>query len=114
MPITTKRIYEPAVESDGFRVLVDRLWPRGLSKEKAQIDYWAREVAPSHELRKWFQHEPAKWDEFRERYRNELESAEAWRSFRAMIRKHPRTTLVFGSKELRLNNAAALKTFLEE
>ena len=70
--ITIKRVYEPTSPDDGYRVLVDRLWPRGLSKENAHIDEWLKEVAPTNELRKWFNHDPAKWEEFRTRYQKEL------------------------------------------
>jgi uncharacterized protein YeaO (DUF488 family) len=73
MTIQLKRVYDPALESDGYRILVDRVWPRGIRKEKAQIDLWLREVAPSVALRKWFGHDPSKWEEFKERYFVELD-----------------------------------------
>jgi uncharacterized protein YeaO (DUF488 family) len=72
--IAIKRIYDPPAEEDGFRVLVDRVWPRGISKKDAAIDHWAKDIAPSTELRKWFNHDPARWNEFQERYRQELEN----------------------------------------
>lgn len=111
-----KRIYEEASADDGYRVLVDRLWPRGISKEKAQIDIWAREIAPSAELRKWFHHEPEKYPEFCERYIKELQIDEEAASFRGMIReklKAGNVTLLFSAKDETCNNAAALKEWLD-
>ncbi|QGM97058.1 DUF488 domain-containing protein [Methylocystis parvus] len=111
-----KRAYEPATESDGARVLVDRLWPRGLSKEKAKIDYWAKDVAPSHELRRWFGHEAARWEEFRERYHEELKGPGAQEEIellRAMARKG-RLTLLYAARDEEKNNAAVLRDYLRE
>ena len=112
MEIRTKRIYEAASRADGRRILIDRLWPRGVSKEKARIDFWARAAAPSDALRQWYRHDPEKWTEFRERYFAELDAnPEAL----AELREHlapGRNTLVFGSKEEKLNNAAALREYL--
>lgn len=108
----TKRIYAEASPEDGRRILIDRLWPRGLSKEKAQIDYWAKEAAPSNALRKWYQHDPEKWDEFRTRYFAELDAAtEAVEALRAELGPGL-NTIVFGSKEELLNNATALVEYL--
>ena len=99
--------------SDGRRVLIDRLWPRGLSKQKARIDHWARDVAPSNELRRWYQHDPDKWDEFRRRYFAELDAnPQAVAELRAALGSGS-ATLLFSSKETRLNNASALKQYLE-
>jgi uncharacterized protein YeaO (DUF488 family) len=110
--IRTKRIYVDAAESDGRRVLIDRLWPRGITKEAAQIDFWAKAVAPSNELRKWYQHDPAKWPEFRDRYFAELDSnPEAVAELRSRLGPG-RATLIFSSKEERLNNASALVEYL--
>ncbi len=110
--IKVKRIYEAPARSDGHRVLVDRLWPRGKSKEKARIDLWLKEVAPSNELRKWYGHEPAKWGEFRKRYFAELSDKE---DLLAQLEGLKGTvTLLFSSKELKLNNAVALKEHLEK
>lgn len=107
-----KRVYEAPDPDDGFRVLVDRLWPRGLTKEKAHIDLWLKEVAPSDELRKWFGHEPNKWPVFRERYFRELESrAEEVGQLRDLIAKGP-VTLVYGAKDTEHNQAVALRDFL--
>jgi uncharacterized protein YeaO (DUF488 family) len=112
MRLRTQRIYEPSSSSDGLRVLVDRLWPRGLSKAKARVDLWAKEVAPSKELRRWYGHEPEKWPEFKRRYAVELEAAgAAVAELEAAIAGGP-ATLLFSSKEESLNNAAALREYL--
>jgi uncharacterized protein YeaO (DUF488 family) len=112
MTTRTKRVYEEPSDADGIRVLVDRVWPRGLSKERARVDHWLKDVAPSAPLRKWFNHEPAKWEEFRHRYFAELdENPEPARAlFRIARRK--RVTLLFGAKDEDHNNAVALKDYL--
>ncbi len=113
MRIRTKRIYEKPARSDGRRILIDRLWPRGLSKDAAQLHFWARSVAPSHELRRWYHHDPSKWDEFRRRYVAELDANPEGL---AELREHLGTgtvTLLFGSKEEHLNNATALREYLQ-
>ncbi len=113
MPIALKRVYETPSALDGKRILVERLWPRGLSKENASVDYWAKDTAPSHELRKWFEHDPEKWAEFKHRYFSELDANE---DRVAELREHMRggsTTFVFASREERVNNAVALKEYLE-
>ena len=111
--LVTKRVYEDAEESDGRRILIDRLWPRGLSKEKARIDYWAKDASPSGALRKWYQHDPGKWEEFRRRYFEELDAApEAVEALRAALGPG-RNSILFGSKEPDLNNARALVEYLE-
>ncbi len=110
-----KRIYDPPAADDGFRVLVDRLWPRGLSKADARVDHWARDVSPSNELRKWYGHDPNKWDEFRRRYAAELrQNTAALDDLRSRLIGHDTVTLLFGSRELELNNAQALKQLLEQ
>jgi uncharacterized protein YeaO (DUF488 family) len=110
----TKRVYEPPEAKDGKCFLVDRLWPRGLSKKAAQLDGWIKDIAPSDQLRKWFNHEPAKWDEFRKRYFAELkEKAEALEPLREATRKGT-VTLLFGAKDYEHNNAVALKDFLAQ
>lgn len=112
MRIRTKRVYEPQASSDGRRILVDRLWPRGVAKAAAGIHFWAKAVAPSHELRRWYQHAPAKWPEFRRRYFAELDANPAGV---AELRDHLGrgvVTLLFGSKEMMLNNATALAEYL--
>ena len=110
--IRTKRVYDPAARSDGRRILIDRLWPRGLSKTAAKIDFWAKSVAPSTELRRWYGHEPAKWQEFRRRYFAELDANPAGvAELRAQFGTGA-VTLLFGSKETQLNNASALREYL--
>jgi uncharacterized protein YeaO (DUF488 family) len=111
--LRTKRIYQEATAGDGRRVLVDRLWPRGLSKEKARVDVWARSIAPSNELRRWYGHDPAKWQEFRRRYFAELDAnPEGVAELRVALGSRP-ATLLFSSKEEDLNNARALLEYLE-
>lgn len=111
--IQVKRVYESPDPSDGKRILVDRLWPRGLSKAKARIDYWAREIAPSTELRRWYGHEPAKWSEFKARYSTELDAnSDQVTELLALVKKGP-VTFVYSSKEQALNNAIALREYLE-
>ncbi|HEX4350674.1 MAG TPA: DUF488 domain-containing protein [Verrucomicrobiae bacterium] len=111
--IQVKRIYEPPAKSDGTRLLVERLWPRGMKKEDAKLDGWLRDAAPSTALRKWFNHEPAKWEEFQNRYRAELnKNADAWQPILEAARKG-RVTLLFSSKDAEHNNVVALKAYLE-
>ena len=107
-----KRAYAPAEESDGYRILVDRLWPRGISKEKAQIDLWLKSVAPSNELRKWFGNDPEKFPEFEQRYRAELAESGALDELRAVLREHPDATLLFAAHDEEHNNAVVLKELL--
>lgn len=111
--ITIKRIYEAPSRDDGYRVLVDRLWPRGMSKEKARVDLWLRDISPSSELRKWFNHEPQKWKEFQERYFAEIETQKE--ILRPLLKKvkEGNVTLLYSSRELQLNNAVALKEYIE-
>lgn len=110
--IAVKRIYEPVSGDDGVRILVDRLWPRGMSKERAAVDLWMKGVSPSNELRRWYQHDPDKWPEFRQRYRKELsESEEAFNELLELARLD-KVTLLFSSKETRYNNAEALRLFI--
>lgn len=111
--IQLKRVYEPPAESDGVRFLAERLWPRGLKKEALKLDGWLREAAPSTALRKWFNHDPAKWREFQRRYADELNrQPEAWRPILEAARKHT-VTLLFSSHDAEHNNVAALKAYLE-
>ena len=113
MEIKLKRAYEQPDQADGARILVDRLWPRGLSKEQARIDVWVKELAPSTALRRWYGHDPQKWREFNQRYVVELEANRSrLEELLPYLRQGP-VTLVFSSKELRLNNAVALKNYLE-
>jgi uncharacterized protein YeaO (DUF488 family) len=107
-----KRVYDPPAKSDGLRILVDRLWPRGLSKQSAKIDYWLRDVAPSNRLRKWFAHDPVKWEEFRRRYAKELSgNPEAVTELRKLLSKR-RATLLFATQDTERNNATALRDCL--
>jgi uncharacterized protein YeaO (DUF488 family) len=106
--IQLKRAYEPAVRADGYRILVDRLWPRGLSKEKAAVDEWVKEIAPSAELRRWFGHDAGKWREFRRRYTRELRSRKDLVSQIATIASRRRVTLVYGARDTVHNDALVL------
>jgi uncharacterized protein YeaO (DUF488 family) len=109
-----KRVYEPAASTDGYRVLVDRLWPRGLSKEDAAIDHWAKALAPSTDLRRWFGHRPERWEEFEKRYREELEGDEAREELAALRERlrQGRTTLLYAAHDEERNNAVVLRDFL--
>jgi uncharacterized protein YeaO (DUF488 family) len=113
MPIFIKRIYDPPDEKDGYRVLVDRLWPRGIKKEHARIEEWIKAIAPSNELRKWYSHDPEKWPEFKRRYFKELEDCSQEVEQLAKRASQATVTLLFFSKETRLNNAVALKEYIE-
>ncbi|MDE3059041.1 MAG: DUF488 domain-containing protein [Bacteroidota bacterium] len=116
MPITVKRIYDAPEKSDGYRILVDRLWPRGISKDSAHIDEWLKELAPSDALRKWFHHDSERWQEFQKRYKAELDSSalqETLRRLGAMAKKK-KVTLLFGAKDIERNNAAALASFIKK
>ena len=105
--------YEELKKDDGYRILVDRLWPRGLSKENAKVDLWMKEVAPSNELRKWFSHDPGKWDEFKEKYQRELEDKqELLNRIKQIERERKTITLLYSAREEKYNNAAALDEIL--
>src|SRR3989338_4153685 len=109
--IKIKRIYSDPAKDDCFRILVDRLWPRGVSKEKAKIDLWLKDIAPSDQLRKWFAHDPAKWAEFKRKYFKELDKK---KDIINQISKKPRdgTTLLYAAKDGKYNNAEALKEYI--
>ena len=113
--IATKRVYEPYSRTDGYRVLVDRLWPRGLSKAKAHVDLWAKDIAPSTGLRQWYGHDPDKWPEFQKRYRAELSTPEAKAVLADLVRRARtgRVTLVYSSHAADISNAAALERMLK-
>ena len=112
--LAVKRVYDDPAGSDGYRVLVDRLWPRGVSKDRAHLDEWLKELGPSTDLRKWFGHDVAKWDEFRERYRAELaDAADLWQPLLDRAGKG-RVTLLFGAHDPDHNQAVVLKEFLQE
>ncbi len=112
--ITFKRAYDPVSRADGRRFLVERLWPRGVSKAELHVEAWLRDVGPSTGLRQWFGHDPEKWDEFRRRYRAELDShPEAWRPIVSAARRG-RVTLIYSSHDTEHNNAVALRDYLEK
>lgn len=110
--LQVRRVYDPPARSDGCRVLVDRIWPRGLSKEAAKLDAWIKELAPSTELRKWFAHEPSKWDSFKRKYFRELDGREE--ALEQLLEACPERTLtlLFAAKDTAHNNAVALKEYL--
>lgn len=113
MRIMLKRVYDPIEKSDGLRLLVERLWPRGMTKEAAVIDQWMKEIAPSPALRQWFAHDPEKWPEFQRRYAKELAAnKDAVARLRALCAKGP-VTFVYSAKDKKQNSAALLKAFLE-
>jgi len=112
--IKIKRVYEKPAKADGWRVLVDRLWPRGMKKEAACVDVWMKDVAPSTALRKWFGHEPEKWSEFQKRYRRELErKTELLAELKKMAKEHGTLTLLYGAKDEEHNDAVALADVLK-
>lgn len=110
--LTIKRIFEPAGSEDGLRVLVDRLWPRGVSKERAALDLWLKEVAPSTQLRTWFGHEPRRFEEFADRYRAELEENPALDRLLDLTREAKPVTLLYGARDPECNHAAVLRDFV--
>jgi len=112
--IKLKRVYELIAKGDGFRILIDRLWPRGLSKEKGHIDLWLKAIAPSAALRKWFNHEPGKWQEFVEKYHEELEQSDAVNEIIKLIKKHKNVTLLYAAGDTQHNNAIVLEGFLQK
>ncbi len=109
--IKLKRAYDAPASSDGYRILVDRIWPRGVSKEELKIDDWLKDAAPSTSLRKWFNHEPEKWNEFKKRYFEELEQNT---DLADRIMKHHTVTLVYAAKDQEHNNAVVLKEYIEK
>ena len=112
--IQTKRVYEKPAREDGFRILVDRLWPRGLTKEKAHVDLWRKEIAPSDQLRKWFHHEEMIWSEFVKRYKAELaKKKELLSELKKLEREHGTVTLLFGSKDEKQNQAVILANIVK-
>ena len=115
MNIQIKRVYEEYAVSDGFRVLVDRLWPRGVAKAGAKIDLWDKEIAPSNELRRWFNHAPEKWPEFKKLYYGELrENPDNVNRFQQELAGKAKVTLLYGAKDQEHNQAVALKEFLSK
>lgn len=114
MSVRIKRIYDAPADDDGYRVLVDRIWPRGLAKSEARVDRWLKEIAPSTELRRWFGHDPSRWDEFRGRYRAELEESAALVNELAEKARSTPLTLLFGARDQQHNQAVVLREWLEE
>ena len=112
MTVTIKRVYEDAAADDGYRVLVDRLWPRGVSKPRAAVDLWLKDVAPSPQLRTWWNHDPETMDEFTQRYRAELDTNDSLRELRDVISQHPVVTLLYGARDPHVNHAAVLLEYL--
>lgn len=113
--ITIKRVYDEPDKKDGYRVLVDRLWPRGLSKDKVPLDDWLKDLSPSDDLRKWFGHDPKKWQEFKQKYKAELkEKKQALDQLRGLVKENDQVALLFAAKDTAHNNALVLKEVLEE
>lgn len=112
--VKIRRVYEEPSLKDGYRILVDRLWPRGLTKEKSKIDLWAKNISPSNDLRKWYHGNMDKWSEFKKRYKNELsDNKEAFDEFKAIVKKNKTVTFVYSAKNEECNNAVASKNFLK-
>ena len=115
MNLTIKRIYSTPSDDDGARILVDRIWPRGISKEKAGLALWLKDIAPSDELRRWFDHDVEKWAEFRQRYREELEhNTRAVREFFEAVKGSDKVTLLYGAHDEEHNQAVVLRDYLQE
>jgi len=111
--VQIKRVYEPAAAKDGFRILVDRLWPRGLTKEKVAADVWLKEAGPSTELRQWFAHDPAKWPEFKQKYKAELKENKAFETLKNYVQDHQTVTLLYAAKDEAHNEAQVLAALLQ-
>jgi uncharacterized protein YeaO (DUF488 family) len=112
MSVAVKRFYEPAETADGFRILVDRLWPRGVKKESAKIDHWLKEVAPSNELRTWYHKDMSKWSEFEKKYKAELKDNPALPELKQLLKEHKKITLLFTAKDEERNHALVLAKLL--
>lgn len=112
MSVSLKRVYQPSAKTDGVRVLVDRLWPRGVTKSKANVDLWVKDLAPSTELRKWFGHDPEKWFEFQKKYRAELKGNPALSEIR-MLSCQGNITLIYAAKDELYNHALVIKQVLD-
>jgi uncharacterized protein YeaO (DUF488 family) len=111
--VKLKRIYEKAEANDGYRILVDRIWPRGISKEKAHLDLWLKEIGPSDKLRKWFNHEVEKWEEFEEKYKKELrQNPSPLNQLQEILKKERTITLLYGAKDTQHNQAVVLLNLL--
>nr|WP_311450850.1 DUF488 domain-containing protein [uncultured Porphyromonas sp.] len=114
MELLLKRAYLPASPTDGYRVLVDRLWPRGLSKEEARLDEWNKDLAPSSELRRWFGHDPIRWATFSERYLAEMRASDACQAFLSRVEQEERVTLVYAARDEAHCHPLVLRAYLEE
>ena len=113
--IKIKRVYDSPAKDDDFRILVDRLWPRGMTKEKAKVDLWLKEIAPSNDLRNWFAHDPKRWQEFKSKYRAELKNKqELLAKIKQMEKEKGMVTLLYSAKDEEHNNAVALSAILEK
>lgn len=112
MAVKIKRIYKEANKDDGYRILVDRLWPRGVSKERAHLDLWFKEAAPSNELREWFGHDPAKMTEFSHKYKHELQHNPAFAELQKIAKEHGNVTLLYGARDEKINHAIVLQKAL--
>lgn len=113
--IQIKRIYDPISDDDGYRVLVDRIWPRGVSKEKANIDLWMKEIAPSTDLRKWFNHDSENWSEFKKKYKSELkEKKNLINDIKVLEQEHKNITLLYSAKNIENNQAVVLLDILRK
>lgn len=112
--VRVKRAYDPPAPDDGLRVLVDRLWPRGLKRHEVKIDLWLKDAAPSTDLRRWFGHDPARWPEFQERYQAELAGSAVLEELRGVVKQARRITLLFGAKDRERNNAVVLQALCQQ
>lgn len=112
--VQIKRAYEPKEKSDGFRILVDRLWPRGIKKENLHVDVWLKEIAPSAELRKWFNHDAEKWKVFKDKYSAELKHSTVAEEIIKLVKTHKTVTLIYSAKDEQHNQAIVLKEFLQK
>ena len=112
--VDIKRVYEQAADEDGIRVLVDRLWPRGVSKERAALSGWLKDVAPSPDLRRWWHHDPDRFEDFARRYRTELDDNPALGDLLSIVREHDRTTLVYAAKDPAVNHALILRDYIRQ
>ena len=112
--VDIKRVYEQAADEDGVRILVDRLWPRGVSKERAALTGWLKDVAPSPDLRRWWHHDPDRFEDFARRYRTELDGNPALEDLLGIVREHDRTTLVYAAKDPAVNHALILRDYIRQ
>ncbi|MBI0126727.1 DUF488 family protein [Bifidobacterium sp. W8101] len=112
--VDIKRVYEQAADEDGVRILVDRLWPRGVSKERAALSGWLKDVAPSPDLRRWWHHDPDRFEDFARRYRTELDDNPALEDLLSIVREHDRTTLVYAAKNPAVNHALILRDYIRQ